>query len=92
MRASTPNHCRRWAAVSTLVLALTTTTAAAFAAEGPTRDEYVARLEQVCKPDAEATQRAMKGARADIRAERFPLAGAVGLGARWIGVRHRERE
>jgi len=44
------------------------------AAEGPTRDEYVGRLEAICKPDALATQRAMKGARADIRAERLPAA------------------
>ena len=37
------------------------------AAEAPTRDEYVEQLEAICKPDAEATQRAMKGARADIQ-------------------------
>jgi hypothetical protein len=43
----------------------------AAAAEAPTRDEYVEQLEQICKPDALATQRAMKGARADIRNERL---------------------
>jgi len=43
-------------------------------AEGPTRDEYVNELESVCKPGAEATQRAMKGARADISAERLGVA------------------
>jgi hypothetical protein len=48
--------------------------AAAPAAEAPTRDEYVDRLEKVCKPDALATQRAMKGARADVRAERLAVA------------------
>jgi hypothetical protein len=48
--------------------------AAAPAAEAPTRDEYVQRLEKICKPDALATQRAMKGARADIRKERFKAA------------------
>ncbi len=48
--------------------------ATAPAAEAPTRDEYVATLEKVCKPDALATQRAMKGARADIKAERFEAA------------------
>jgi hypothetical protein len=42
--------------------------------EGPTRDEYVSQLEGVCKPDAEATQRAMKGARSDIKAERLGVA------------------
>lgn len=50
--------------------------AAAFApgAEAPTRDEYVASLEKICKPDALATQKAMKGARSDVRHERFEVA------------------
>jgi hypothetical protein len=46
----------------------------ASAAEAPTRDEYVVRLEKICQPDALATQRAMKGARADVRKERFKVA------------------
>jgi hypothetical protein len=45
-------------------------------AEGPARADYVAQLETVCKPDAEATQRAMKGARGDISAERTAVAAA----------------
>jgi hypothetical protein len=57
-----------------LSVALLLAAASAPAAEAPTRDEYVETLEKVCKPDAEATQRAMKGARADIRAERFDAA------------------
>lgn len=48
--------------------------AVAVAAEAPTRPEYVSQLEGICKPDAEATQRAMKGARADISAERNAVA------------------
>jgi hypothetical protein len=40
----------------------------------PTRTEYVARLEKICKPDSEATQRAVRGTRADVRAERLRLA------------------
>lgn len=44
------------------------------AAEAPTREEYVEQLETICKPDALATQRAMKGARGDIRAERLAAA------------------
>jgi hypothetical protein len=50
--------------------------AAAFApaAEAPTRDEYVTTLEKICKPDAAATQEAMKGARSDVRQERFQVA------------------
>ena len=62
----------RTIAITLLLTALLA--AAAPAAEAPTRDEYVARLEAVCKPDAEATQRAMKGARADISAERLKVA------------------
>jgi hypothetical protein len=49
--------------------------AALAAAEGlPTRPEYVARLEGICKPHALATQRTMKGVRALVRAERLALA------------------
>ena len=53
------------------LLAALTAGATALAAEAPTRDEYVTTLEDVCKPDAEATQRAMKGARGDVAAERL---------------------
>lgn len=56
------------AALAVLLVAGTATAAA------PTRDEYVARLESICKPSGEATQRAMQGGRADIRAERFKVA------------------
>jgi hypothetical protein len=78
---------RRWIATAMLGALLAAVTTAglgaapiaglattAAAAEAPTRDEYVDRLERVCKPDAEATQRAMKGARADVRAERLATA------------------
>lgn len=59
----------------TLFLAVALLAAAsAPAAEAPTRDEYVEGLEKICKPDSEATQRAMKGARGDIRAERLAVA------------------
>jgi hypothetical protein len=50
------------------------TAGTALAAEAPTRQEYVTALEAVCKPDAEATQKAMKGARSDVRAERLTQA------------------
>jgi len=59
-------------AVFLVMIALATGTAAA--AEAPTRDEYVPRLEAICKPDALATERVSKGAKADIRAERFAVA------------------
>lgn len=63
----------RLIAIPLLAAALLAASAAP-AAEAPTRDEYVDRLETICKPDALATQRAMKGARADIRAERLAVA------------------
>ncbi len=46
----------------------------AAAAEPPTRTEYVTQLEGICRPDAAATQTAMRGARSDIRAERLSAA------------------
>jgi hypothetical protein len=61
-------------AIALLLAVALIVAAAAPAAEAPTRDEYVDRLEKVCKPDALATQRAMKGARADVRAERLAVA------------------
>ena len=60
-------------ALSTLAFLLLSA-ASAPAAEAPTRDEYVERLEAICKPDALATQGTMKGARADVRAERLAVA------------------
>ena len=69
-----------------LVLAIVLGCTTQALAEGPTRDEYVNELEGVCKPGAEATQRAMKGARADIRAERLGVAaGKFGRAAQIFG-------
>jgi hypothetical protein len=66
---------RRRAAVLVAALALSAPPAlAAEAAEAPTRAEYVERLEQICKPNSEATQRAVRGMRADVRAERLRVA------------------
>lgn len=45
----------------------------AIASEGPSREEYVSTLERICKPRALATQRVMKGARADLSAERWQV-------------------
>jgi hypothetical protein len=58
------------AAASLVFLAL-----GAPAAAGSTdRAEYVSSLEAVCKPGVEATQRAVRGLRADIRKERLAVA------------------
>jgi hypothetical protein len=48
--------------------------AAALAAEAPSRAEYVTRLESICRPGAEATEKVMRGARADLQQERLPVA------------------
>jgi hypothetical protein len=50
--------------------------ASAAAAEAPTRTQYVAELERICEPGSKATQRVVHGVRADVRAERFRVAGA----------------
>ena len=49
---------------------------AALAEGPPTRAEYVARLESICKPHALATQRVMKGVRAEVQAEELAIAAA----------------
>jgi len=50
-----------------IAAALFAAAAVATAEEILTRDEYVDRLEPMCKPRAEATRRAMKGVRTDVR-------------------------
>lgn len=75
----------RWIALAAIVPLAMTIGAAVASAEGePTRTEYVARLEQICKPGSDATERAVRGVRADVRAER--LAVAAGKFARAEGI------
>jgi hypothetical protein len=62
-----------WAVLLALAL-LFGSVAVAGAAEGPGRAEYVAQLEGICKPRAEATQVAMRGSKADLKAERLAVA------------------
>lgn len=57
-----------------VTLAVTALTASAGAAATQDRDGYVARLEPICKPGVEATQRAVAGVRSDIQAERLAVA------------------
>ena len=60
---------------------------AAVADGSPTRPDYVSQLESVCEPRAEATRRAMRGARADIKAERLGIAARkFGRAARIFGT------
>ena len=60
------------ASIAMLMLALLA--AASALGESLTRAEYVTRLEAICKPRSELTQRAMKGVRADVREGRLPVA------------------
>jgi hypothetical protein len=65
----------RWAAIAAIALiALSVGAAVASAEGGQTRTEYVARLEQICKPGSDATERVVHGVRADVRAERLTVA------------------
>jgi hypothetical protein len=65
----------RWAAIAAIALiALAVGAAIASAEVGPTRTEYVAGLEQICKPRSDATERAVRGVRADVRVERLAVA------------------
>jgi CHASE1-domain containing sensor protein len=70
-----------------LLLTLTLAATASVAAENPTRTEYVAHLEQICKPGSEATQRAVDGMRSDIRSERLQLAATKFAKAKQIFAR-----
>lgn len=68
-----PAPRRSWiAAIAVLLLALGA--GAAVGAEAPTRTEYVAQLEGLCKPGSDATARAVRGMRGDVHAERFSVA------------------
>jgi len=60
------------AAIALLVASVFAGIASADAA--PTRAEYVTALERICKPGSDATERAVSGVRADVRAERLAVA------------------
>jgi hypothetical protein len=71
-RSSSSVRMRRLTVATTL--AAISLSATAGAGTAPDRVEYVSRLEAVCKPGVEATQRAVKGVRSDIQAERLAVA------------------
>jgi hypothetical protein len=66
-------RARKTTAVTVALLALTASAGAAVTTE---RAEYVNRLESICEPGVEATQRAVRGVRSDIQAERLGVAAA----------------
>jgi hypothetical protein len=61
-----------WVAVVALLIPILPPSAAA--AGEQSRAEYVAQLETICKPGSAATQRAVRGTTADVRAERLSVA------------------
>jgi hypothetical protein len=67
-------RAQSWIATAVLSTALLAGAATALAAPTPTRPEYVGQLEEVCKPDALATQQAMTGVRSDVSAGRLAIA------------------
>ena len=64
----------RTVALALAALALCVPATAVSAVAESTRPEYVAHLEQICRPGSEATQRAVRGMRSDVRSERLQLA------------------
>jgi hypothetical protein len=65
------HRARRAVGAAALLLALVLIASAAAA---PERPEYVSHLESICKPGVRATQRAVRGVRSDLRAERLQVA------------------
>lgn len=73
-------------AVFATLLVVSQLGAPARAEDGPTRGEYVAQLEAICRPDSEATQRTMDGVRGDVSDGRTALAAhKFGRGAKIFG-------
>jgi hypothetical protein len=70
-----------------VLLIVNASVATAAIVEAPTRPEYVVRLEGICKPGSEATQRAVLGVRRDVRSERLSLAGTKFARAKQIFTR-----
>jgi len=63
-----------WLLLAAILLAALSVACATSAGAEPARPEYVKQLETICKPGSEATERAVRGMRSDIRAERLQLA------------------
>ncbi len=74
-------------ALAALLLGCGLATASGAAAEAPTRPEYVSRLETICKPGSDATKRAVRGFRSDVRSERLRLAATKFARAKRIFAR-----
>jgi hypothetical protein len=74
-----------WLAIVAITLIVVSVGVAVASAEGePTRTDYVSHLEQICKPGSDATERVVRGVRADVRAERLTVAAGKFARARRI--------
>lgn len=65
---------RRGPGVLLAFVALLLTAGSVVAAAQLTRPEYVVRLERICRPGSEATQRAVMGVKSDVKHERLRVA------------------
>jgi hypothetical protein len=75
MRCFTSRGFRGRRLASLVSLAVIALSASALAADpAAERHEYVSRLESICRPGVERTQRAVGGLRSDVRAERLAVA------------------
>lgn len=79
------NRARRPLAVLALLAALLVAPAAG--ATQVSRAEYVSQLEAICRPHSEATERAVRGFRSDVRHERLRLAASKFAKAKRIFAR-----
>lgn len=58
-----------------MVVALLAAVPAALAAEEPTREEYVAKVEPICKANTEANSRILKGVKGQVQQDKLVPAG-----------------
>lgn len=58
-----------------MAMALLVTVPVALAAEEPTRDEYVERVEPICKANTEANSRILKGVKGQVQKDKLVPAG-----------------
>lgn len=70
--------------VAAALLVALAASGSALAADAPDQAEYVSRLETICKPNVEQTQRAVRGLRSEVQRERFAIAAGKLARARRI--------
>ncbi len=82
---------KRLSAVAATALAISASSSVALGQEPPTRPEYVAQAEKVCKASKERTDPILKGVGADIKHNRLEPAGrALSRAARLFGAQRQK--